>query len=159
MSDRDPKLERLVLRELRKDPFVRTAEIFAKAIEANPSLAESMTVRQFHGKYRLPAQKQLTTAGEIKGPKPARRKAHGARKRPATRSTKGGTPKKSAAIHPEANGIVRLVHGRIDEVREELQREVDAALGRARQSGQLSSFDALAHVLRRATESVRQIEA
>lgn len=136
MPDSEERIREMVRAALLEDPRVRNQVLMERAREIDEGVVEDLTLRQFHGKFRLPVSRSLSSASAAKA-KPKR--APRARRTPDAPAVPDGSKqdavrdifRRFAVQLSKAEGRSEIVRAaaRIDEFVEEVFRTLGSPDG------------------------------
>ncbi len=135
MSDSEQRIREMVRAAVQEDPGVKNRVLLERAREIDPEAVEGLSLRQFHGKFRLPVARGLPGAGA----KRARRRPRAERGAAAPAEDRGDVRAavreifrrfavQLVAAAESRSEIVRAA-ARIDEFVDEVVRTVAASAG------------------------------
>ena len=152
MAQSDAKVMAMVERAVKKDPSIATRDLYERAVKQHKAVGE-LTVRQFHGRYALPAKRKLSP------PQPAKEKAGKPPKKSRRKQSSGRKSRRPAKpSHPAATpAITEIVESRIKEQRAKLDEAAAGATERAMKSGRLADIDKLSRALTRAAGELSKV--
>jgi hypothetical protein len=152
VAQSNAKIMAMVERAMKRDPSIATRDLYERAVEQLKEIGE-LTVRQFHGRYALPAKRKLSP------PKPAKKKAGKPPKKSRQKQSSGRKSRRQAkpSQPAAAPAITEIVESRIKEQRAKLDEAAAGAAERAMKSGRLADIDKLSRALTRAAGELSKV--